>query len=731
MSLRFLTLLLCLYLAALIPRTVGVLSAEPDVDELLWQRRAYLVKSLIHSDGFYAATHHLGHPGLTPALLMAGGQVLAEKYNKANSFSPESDNYITRLQASRLALVFVTSLVAPVVFLGLYAILGTAGAAIISLLFALDPTLVGLSRLAHLDATLTVTVITSLFFFLASEKKNSVLLSLCAGIFWGLSFITKPTAGALVLIFLAIRFLSQLYLDNKIKIKELVKGRDILAVSLAHIIFGMLYARLWVHPSRYLKHLKVESEFADLVYHVGSSLADFRIPLLILIPLFIAFVCWKLKDKFSKQNIVCLGLAVAFLGEFWIYAPQVIENIIRFWLWVAGLSTETHDAFGYRWEDTGGYIKMFFTKVPSIIIIGSVLGLLVTISRLFKGEEREKVFLSLVMLLLLVLWVAPLTTSTKQAFRYAAPSLIGIYTLAGIGYLAVVRIKGLVLLALVFVIINFLQFPHYRLFYNSLTGGLARVVQEKELFPAVGQKAAVDFLTKQISIPTTVTVYGSEKVFSHVLRLKKRLSPEPISDITFVSEGSDKDTDYVVLTGVFNSYRGELFGGRGKKAELVYSYDVEGTSVLSIYKIPYQDFNSGGNLSLRFVKQATGSLSLSDSARFPVLHQAIPGRHKKGFVVHGVNTRVTSGDYLGRFYLAIPFDFEIGEEFTVDRYVARIDFGSHCTRVITLGELKRGEFLPFEVGCSYTADAVARFSLYWFGNLPVEFGRLEIEGKKE
>jgi hypothetical protein len=185
---------------------VGVLTRAPafdtviTTDESYWMQRSTRFTAAL-ARGDWAATYRSGHPGVTT--MWAG--VLGMGPTRLEEFLPPrfgilqnlevAPGYLDGLAAARRAVAAVT-IAAYVLSVALaWRLLGTGPGLLGGLLLLLDPYLVGMSRLLHVDALLAPLMLASalagLVYWLRSRRPAYLLLS---AVFGALALLTKAPA---------------------------------------------------------------------------------------------------------------------------------------------------------------------------------------------------------------------------------------------------------------------------------------------------------------------------------------------------------------------------------------------------------------------------------------------------------------------------------------------------------------------------------------------------------
>lgn len=461
-------------------------------DERLWIERAEKVLVKLSSDPT-SATTHLGQPGIPPTLLIALGQRVARSWNGRLGLAPGDALYLGVVDASRIPIVILSTLIAPLLFLLIFEIAGVGVALFAALGVAIDPYLLACSKMIHLDAVLSLLVLSTLFVYHFAILRSSLRLKLGAGVLWGLSIATKPTAVLLIPCFLLYRAIRELLRKRGATLagdRGFLAWSDLGAVAVGHLVFSLLYTRLWVHRSDYLTRLNIRSPLAGELFHTGRWLqSNPLLAILILLSLVALFVLAlrMLRSRWSwpRYHVVCALFSIIACFMALLMVPQVVENVVRYWTWVLGLSHETYRAFVSNVTvnvHPHGYHELAFMHLPSLVTVCAILGLLgLARSQLWRRCPLHLIPLLGVIVALPILWGLLLSSSEKQSWRYAMPVLFCIYFLAGIGVIkvvgrylpqprAVVVLAGILIGWLLLLAVG--STPYGLFFRSSISGGL-------------------------------------------------------------------------------------------------------------------------------------------------------------------------------------------------------------------------------------------------------------------
>lgn len=757
-----------LYLAALLVRLPGISTATPQADELHWLTRSQKILTKFKTGDYLNLTTHCTHPGVPPALVMAFGQKISEKWNSSRGLEQYNRGYVDRLTAARVSNVLASSLLAPVVFAGVVYFLGLIPALLCTVFVIFDPHIIGLSRLAHLDALLCVFVVGACFLYAYALQNASLKAKLGAGLLWGLAITTKPTAGSLVVVFLAVKFLRFFFFSRDKKNRgenSIFSWSDVGAVLLGLLVLSAMFTRMWHHNSDYRIRLGISNRAADLVYAAGTSLQVFHLPWLIL-GVFVLYsaLCffWERSKSYPGQRrnaLICSWfLLFALLLLAWV--PQVLENTFRFWTWVVQLSQARHEAYGIWWEPPKhGYPMLFASEVTTVGCLGAVLGLMFLVrhlSRRVGKKKRERHFFLLYIALVLVLWILPLTAATKQTFRYVLPVVPLFYVLAAYGYISFARFLRLLLrvncisqsryllgksvVPGVFALAvfcqcftTFLWAYDYNLYFNSLTGGIGGAYRRGTTFLPSGIPEAMRFLHEKSAgaqRKQVVMVMGDLQVVQYAYA---REFPRDERCLHLRAPLGAAGADYLL---VFSNFKRRVKDREWKKVlseKPVFSYMVKGIPIVEVYAVPLRDYRAGYFIEpVRSARDVGGEWKLEPSVFAELKAKgntsaviAEPGRHPRGYLLHGEQARHLPGSYEAVFWLSLLPGVSLNPEYGPERYSVRLEYG-RCERIVTLGELSALEMKPFILPCDFNREVQAQLRIYWFGNIPTALGGVEL-----
>ena len=203
--------------------------------------------------------------------------------------------------------------------------------------------------------------------------------------------------------------------------------------------------------------------------------------------------------------------------------PQAFETLTIYFMRVFALTSVQHVSFkGVAPPIPGGYITLALVDLPPLVLISAFLMPLLFIPAIRRTLSASEQQLWVMASLVSVVWILFLSTSSKQAWRYALPVAPQIYIIACLSLCAVGRfIKSpripLILLVLGQMKAVYRAYPHWDL-YQSPFAPPPQVASQIGLFhPRTGQLAALEYLiseAKKRGEKVQVTVFGDGKLLT-------------------------------------------------------------------------------------------------------------------------------------------------------------------------------------------------------------------------
>ncbi len=759
-----------LYFVAVAIRLIGISQPALQGDEFLWLERSEILVSQLEQGNYSNATTHLKHPGVPPAFILGIAQRIGNYYNERRGLGEDAIQYIRPETSARSSNAIVSSLCAPTIYLFAASFFGAPAAFLGGALVAFSPHHIELSRVVHLDGMFSFFVTITILLFAHAVRAGSLSLKLLAGIAWGFCIATKPTSASLILAFLLYKAFRHWFLDAKINRGDrgFFAWSDVAAVLIAHLLLACIYTRLWEHGSTKLGRFLLSSWVADSAFALGSFLQEnvlLSLTVVATLALLAAFSVLAVRRDRSQtlwaptqRSIfyLCCIVLVTYLA----LAPQIVENTIRYWTFAVGLAHEVHMGGWGVWRPPAyGYAEFFVRKLPSFALLGVFISfgyLLRDVAKRRKKSDGERVCFHLLCFLAVTIWVIPLNTTSKQDFRYAIPIVPILYLCVSVGFfrlwrslafyfarsqrpqlsrVTVFASPGLIMLAALGVVVS--TYPHYNLHFSMISGGLKSAKEHQIKFPLAAHREALEFLHRRAEAQrvefNVLTVGEIPGALPHTYNAMYRDSAKFLK---FPAYFYPTRYDYIVEFGSYPQSLKDLvhmFRPSGGIRE-VFSTSWKGVELLRVHEVQVPDFReayrcsgtwgsnlTGGPRHLENTRRVAKQTENSSMAMF-----VGESRHKPGFLLADMRTRVAKGRYKVQFEVARPLTMEPKPEFGDERYAVRLDFGK-CQRIVTKGELSREEFRWVSMECEVEEDSSRIIQAYWFGNIPTILRSIEIQ----
>jgi hypothetical protein len=243
LTVKFLTLVILTSFYLLL----GVKDLKFDVinpDGINWHTRTQAFTEAL-SKGKYADTFQAYHPGTT--LMWISGPLLnVFKGNELNALKQQDpkSTFLERDYFAKLSVVIFCMVLFVLTVLILWKLVGFKYATIYSIFFILEPFIIGMRRLYHLDLLMTSLMFLSfLLLIYYNYKSPKCYLVVFSGLFYSLSLLTKSTA---VIFLPAIPFI--FLLGNTSLLKKLTSFLLFILSSLFFIY--TLFPPIWNNPAK-------------------------------------------------------------------------------------------------------------------------------------------------------------------------------------------------------------------------------------------------------------------------------------------------------------------------------------------------------------------------------------------------------------------------------------------------------------------------------------------------
>ena len=776
-----LALAISCYFFALGFRLPDISSDDIGPDELHWIERSSEVLIKFEKGLYSRLTTHLEHPGIPPALIMATSFSLFKDHLGTQNKKGEKSFYVDRLTVARTSLAFISSLIFPILFLFLRSWFGLLPAFLVSLLFAVDPVGISLGREAHVDAILTLFIVTTVLLYIEAENRGKPWIKLLAGVFWGLAIATKVTAVALVAGLVCYRFVLWSWsFFRKPQVKyDLIRWEDIAAIIIGHVILGFLYTRLWAHEYGVLAMKGVHSKLADMSYGFGlwlngsESYGAYATLAISIIGAFFA-AHYLIRNKIQTQNRKStlydwVGIVALFVFSIiLIHAlfPALIENFIRLYTRIDQLKGMGHFAYGtFHKVSKGGYLVLYLTRLPDLVLLGIALFILSMFSSSMRKSLCENKKLSRNLFYVSVIafvWTLILGVSSKQTIRYVLPIEFVFYLFSVIGWVSVISILSakvqqillryfrrsfpftgyiaLLLLIVLQVTIVTQWFPYYQTYYNYISGDLRAANKRGVSLIEIGQAHAVHFidsLTKRGNFTQRpISIIGDLELFSKTASRMNRNADFPIK---FKEQRGPAQGKYVLVNWSFYRnmdpiYRQKIMSTDFLDGKKIYEFSFRGVPINTLYSFAFASLETPITYNFSDMPHLTGQYAHYNGTKpgndetAEMVKIAIPEKHQKGFVANNFDIAMRAGHYKLSALMGIPEEIPVTQNITANRYVARIELGKTCQRIVTFGELSKKELRWIEVECENDLSRDFQFRVYWFGIAPAIFHSIRLQG---
>ncbi len=753
------------YVLALAVRSYGIMAPAPQTDEITWRDRSKKIVAVAKRKDFAHLTSHLGHPGAAPALTMALGQVAGGRFNNLFKLNPGDAWYVDDLSSARIANSVFSSLIAPVVYLVAGGVLGVEAAVLSAMLAATDVHQIAYARIAHLDASLAVWVFCCLAAYFQAVQHASIRWKIIAGVLWGFSVSAKASAIALIFVFIVFKFLRLLIhprCDDSGE-RSLVSWSDIWALIAGNAVLALTFTKLWPHKSDYLLRLGVVSSFADHVYRSGTFLQQhylFALGLIVstlLVSCAVRIVrrgtreeCWK---KTVLSHLSQAAALSAVLSAALLLVPAVLETLVRFWLRVAGFRTLDHKAHGQVWAPPEfGYIGIILSRPSSLLLLAFFAGVcwigfsLLRVRR--EKKDRDVLSFILLMMTVIVVWPAVLSTSAKQAFRYVLPilaplTIVAVWGLVSIGHGLSTRLrrgclfldvrpgsgKAAVLICMIAYQACLLWqiYPDYALYFNSLSGGLKGDIARGGHPWFAGFNEAVSFLhhaAADSGVRKDIATIADKNTVETAYR---RQFVHDAKLLNFYFAPTPESADFIFYVPAMAKMTGHKCCREEGALRRVFSYEVDDVPLTEIYQIMPQFFEEPYFRAVLNSPRETGNLVWArnvlldepqEESNRKKLLAVFPKRDKAKYVFFYERVHLTGGVTEWRLFAALPKDFDPGS-LPSETDVLVWEVGKKCTKTIKLQELEPGRLRPAYLSCSFSEDSSPEVRASWLGRVPV------------
>lgn len=517
------------------------------------------------------------------------------------------------LLGARLGNSLFSSLLPVVVFLFLVSYTARLKAFCIGALLAFAPRAIDLSQLAHIDTIFSVIVTATVLCYLSALRTGRLSLKVCAGLLFGLCILSKPTCFALIPAFMLVKAVFRWRWPETFKEGPLAWS-DVWIALCALAVFVLGYTRMWHHHKTYPQWEGIDRTIPELLYAIGCNLKS-GVPaigvctLLVCVALHLAP---KLRNAIRLTWIDHTLALVSVLTACWMIRPQVFETLPLYFMRVFSLSGVTHSGFhGTSLPVPGGYLTLALCDLPALVLIAVFLTPLLFIPRLRRTLTAPEQQLWIMGSIVSLVWLLFLSTSSKQAWRYAMPIAPQLYILASLSLCALGRTVGaprfpLAALLLFQGVAIYTAYPKWDLYLSPLAPPADVAFAIGAFKPRSGQVEALQFLSdeaKRSGRAVRITVFGDGTT------LVKEANRWLGADARRLHMGyyPESKADYILVQGNIQPSDAGLSSYFSERP--VYESLAKGVPVARVYKVHYVPTNvSSPSTSVE------GSLHIQDEA---------------------------------------------------------------------------------------------------------------------
>ena len=730
-------------------RLTSIRTYSPNPDEFHWVSRSEKIASRYEQGDIDRLTNHLGHPGIPPAVGMAIAEALADSWNEFIGAARGSRKYIDHLSAARLSNVCWFLLAIPLVFTSFRRAIGDAAALLAAALISFDTQHIANTRIAHIDGALTTLVLCCVALYMESQVRRSLYLKLLAGVAWGLCLSVKPTAISLLPSFLLINAIWHISADrsgNKEDRVPIVAWSDLLTALIGLLTLATLHTRFWDPNSKFVRVHHINPWICDQIKTLGGILAG--IPGLVLaiaiITLILSAYCLRLgRDRSTASSrlrgtilplIITAGILLMLIGWF----PTIINNLVRYFYWILGLSHTAHHAYGVVVDPPpGGYPKIWLAKAAPWTVLGAMIATLWTIIALIAKQRwswinKHRELVGYVVIALI--WTAFLNVSPKQAFRYILPvlpfvaafSAFGLMNLWGVlsrGQRVVPAICIVLMFALPQLIPTIAVSPDFELYFSSYTGGLSGATAAGASIAPTHYEQAFAEIEKIAIAQNKVQLLEVAGDYDLLQTSYRRAYLPADRHLKLIPYQDGLGSDWLISFPSFVSHKIRNFN-KMENLTLQSEQKLGNGIIYQLYRVNPLQKNREVRIDLSTTARETGKLFRAPTSDYSAL-ELDADSDRAGFGVFGVFLKLPAGKTTFKVVAALhelrPANGELILKLAL----------STCQVELRLAEFgatpKIDEYQPFEVSCEFKENNRLQPTVYWFANQSVLIKDLSVE----
>jgi len=668
---RTISLGLLVLIGAAFPRfwNLGGHSLNPDA--ILWIDRGQRLIHHLQEQQFTKATARLGHPGIVPAVLIGASYMYLGKNTSHVSF-----NLLDPIVAARIPIAFVGTMTCLLLYLLGRATLGDATAFWAAVLLALYPPHIGLSRVAHIDSTLTLFFMSSILCYLIYAQGSRLRWNVASAIFFSLALLTKTPAYLLILILFAWKVSARLY-DRRRK-PHFWDAGDLVWLGLGFGIYFTLFTKLWSEPlelnwtkfERFLPQVAVLIKLINLI----SVLPWLQLSAAICA---IYILCAAARQMISggtvpvrhKPPALFLGLLIALLCLAFIQIfrkPLINELLHASTIYHIGELGHLKYWMGQKVSSPPHwfYLFMLLIQTPPLMLVFLICGIVGACGAVHRRERRWDSYL--ICFLAGLIFIAVMSAGRKMASRYIDPALPFLCVLEAIGLMGIINslsslipperaptarvafhaLAGILIIGTMAVSFTNIA-PEYDIYFNFLIGGPAGASRLISVGSEVGIKEAVEYLKAHARDEDSICAVGTSAEFRYYWEHEE---PPPARTV-LINRTTPENADWLVIP---LSQRVRLLADEelrlARGSSKVYSLHKCGVDFLDIYRVEDKPAAESRSYPAENLKTALGMVVADGGAENG---KAVKGNAggRKGLVVRGPYPRYAQGCWRAVFRL--------------------------------------------------------------------------------
>ncbi|MEJ2745174.1 MAG: glycosyltransferase family 39 protein, partial [bacterium] len=590
--------------------------------------------------------------------------------------SPASFKLLSPITAARLPIAFVGTMTCLLLYLLGRSTFGDAVAFWAATLLAFYPPHVALSRVTHIDSTLTMLFTSSLLCYLIYARRSRLRWNVASAVFFGLALLTKTPAYAAILVLIIWKGMVRLH-DRRRNARFWNVG-DLLWLGIGFMIYFAFYTKLWIEPaetnwikfSRFLPPAAMLARSIDLI----SSFPWLQLSAAFC-TVFILYVAAR-RIMRGSDSPMCKGASPLLIGVFaallcltfvQIFRRPLINELLhiakvyytgeighlKYWM---GQKVSTPP----RWF----YPFILFIQTPPLMILFTICGF-VRACGTVKNRERGW-DAHLMCLLAPIVLIAVMSVGRKMASRYVDPAIPFVCLIASIGFTGVIRAvstlpsverspgvrravqvaaASCLVVSMVVPLVNVA--PAYDIYCNLFIGGPAGASGIISIGPEMGKKEAVEYLKSRVRDEDSIVTAGALAEFRYYWEHEQ---PRPACEV-LIDRTSIEYADWLVLPlGHRVRHLRNTDLRRARNPLKVYSVMKCGVDFLDVYKLDDAPVTENRSYAAADLKTKWGSLIIDKDAGNGNAVKA-EGNGQRGLLIHGPNARYSKGCWRAVFRL--------------------------------------------------------------------------------